>query len=106
MSIDTNNDTDPAFDPTNGKKKELVYFTTERLILNSEVNRHPELCALLTGQPQEWSLQLAEIAAYCNVWLEGDYYQGELDKLYVILRDKLAGMRAPIHLQVKNTGEG
>ncbi len=58
--------------------------------LNQEIVYHPKLQALLANHPMaEWEIKLAEICLYCEVIVDGTYLPEELEKLCVILRDRL-----------------
>lgn len=80
-------------DPSKG----VELFSKERLELMKEVNRSPELCAIMEeAQPEDWAEQLAEIAAYCNVMMDGLYSQADLEHLYPQLVMRLQKRRTPI----------
>ena len=69
---------------------QLNLFPESYIALNAELNNHPELCRLLANHPpQEFELRLAEIAAYCDVILDGNYTPDDLDKLCHFLWKKL-----------------
>jgi len=85
-------------------RKVKLEFSTERVTLMREVNRHPELCNLIAAQydvndPADWGGVVGEIAAHVLVGMEGDYYPAELDKLYVDLYFKLQAKRKPLLAQ-------
>ena len=66
------------------------YFSIEMQALNEEVTNHPELSPLLAAcEPNDLGAKLGEIAAYCNIVLDGAYTPAELDKLAGILVHKL-----------------
>lgn len=72
-------------------------FPEARIALAREAAKHPELVELLsTYDPNDFEMQVAEIAAYCNVVVHGDYMNFEIDtlceKLFNILRGKRAGI--------------
>ena len=74
--------------------KTLNYFSEARIALINEVKRHDRLLELLAELPKDdWPAQIAEIAAYAGVWLDGDYYMIELEPLYVELNFKLKKLR-------------
>lgn len=76
----------------------LETFSNARVDLMREVNNHPQLCEILhaIGIDADWTEQLAEIAAYCNVMMDGDYLLRELEELYPQLRQKLMNDRSPL----------
>jgi len=78
----------------------LVYFAEERVRLAKEISEnHPKLVELLQKHPQaEFEIILAEVAAYCEVVLDGTYLQTDIDKLCDILYKKLVAKRVPIIL--------
>lgn len=73
----------------NGVRKEM--FSEGRIALMREVSKnHPNLVATITmAGCQDWPETLAEIAAHCNVLLDGYYMPDELENLYGILHQKL-----------------
>lgn len=78
----------------------LEYFSSEKLGLQEEVSKHPELMRLLANHPAaEFETKLAEIAAYCEVVLDGVYSPEAIDKLCDILTRKLYEKRTLIILQ-------
>lgn len=75
----------------------LDYFGKEKEDLTKEVKNHPQLLALLANHPvDEFEIKLAEIAAYCEVILDGEYSQGEIRHLCKILTEKLIHKRTGI----------
>ena len=69
---------------------EKVYFSLEMQALNKEVTNHPELMPLLAAcPPDDLGARLGEIAAYCNIVLDGVYTPAELDNLAGILVHRL-----------------
>ena len=75
----------------------LVYFSQERIALQSELAYHPDVCELVARHaPQEFEMRLAEIAAVFGIVLDGDYYPADLDKLCEILTKKLYERRSSI----------
>lgn len=74
-------------------------FHQNRIDLQKEITQHPELQARLQNHPaDEFEIRLAEIAAYCNIVLHGDYLQLDLDNLCGILCKKLYEKRTMIIL--------
>ena len=79
-----------------GKKRTLDYFTDSYTSLLLECNRHPVLKAQLLelgGKEDNWSEWLAEIAAYCNVALDGMYSVEDLEILYPQLTKRMIDTR-------------
>jgi len=72
-----------------GKRIVKEYFSDARIALMKETKNHPLLVEILMRCPQDWPEQLAEIAAYCNLALDGMYMPMELERLYDILFDTL-----------------
>ena len=73
-------------------------FPQEYIDLNKELatQRHPKIQAILAGYPtDEIDIKLAQIAAYCEVMLDGDYDLAARMKLCKILTEKLILMREP-----------
>lgn len=74
-------------------------FHENRVALNQEVKLHPALLERLANHPvDEFEVRLAEIAAYCDVLLNGEYYPEDLDRLCGILFKRLYCMRSPLVL--------
>ena len=68
------------------KKIVKEYFSEARIALVKEIRNHPPLMYMLQQiGPAAWEQQLAEIAAYCFIIVEGTYSPKELDGLYDIL---------------------
>jgi hypothetical protein len=75
----------------------LEFFHPSRIALNLEVKNHSGLLELLAQYEQDDFIgKLGEIAAYCNIALDGVYSQGDLDKLCDILCGKLRKKRSII----------
>ena len=72
-------------------------FSEARIQLTKESREHPELVTCLAALREQgfkdWEDQIACIAAYCFIKVEGMYFQDELDKLADILTFKLKEMR-------------
>ena len=82
------------FNPTDKSKVKLSYFSTARVALQTECNRHPVLIAqLMEMNDPDWAEQLAEIAAYCNVAMDGLYSQEDLEILYPQLTKRMVDTR-------------
>jgi hypothetical protein len=73
------------------------YFPEVRIELAREVRHHPKLTELLAEyDPNDFTEQVAEIAAYCEVVVHGDYLPQEIDHLCGILIQKLKAKRKVI----------
>lgn len=82
------------FNPKDKSKVTLTYFSTARVALHTECNRHPVLISLLRNLPNpDWADQLAEIAAYCNVVMDGLYSMDDLEVLYPQLTKRMVDTR-------------
>tara|TARA_R110000744_G_scaffold31727_1_gene74560 strand:- start:9744 stop:10061 length:318 start_codon:yes stop_codon:yes gene_type:complete len=82
------------FKPKSAAKVKLVYFSQARVNLNQECTHHPVLLSLLMDLPDpDWSEQLAEIAAYCNVLMDGVYSEEDLEILYPQLTKRMSDTR-------------
>lgn len=79
-------------------KLKLDMFSNARIDLMAEVNQHETLCQLLhaIGIDADWEEQLAEITAYCNVMMDGDYLARELEELYPQLTQILRNDRSSV----------
>ena len=74
-----------------------VMFSEAKIELAREAAKHPELVEILsTFDPNDFEIQLAEIAAYVKVMVHGDYIPSELDALCAILHTKLRAKRGGI----------
>ena len=75
----------------------LEFFNPARIALAKEITNHPKLIARLQKHPQaEFEILLAEIALYCEIVLDGDYTQDDLDKLCYVLLGRLRKMHSPL----------
>ena len=76
----------------------LVFFSPAQLALMGEIRNHPKLVEILKECPDQgdWAIQLGHIAAYCEVGLDGNYFEDELQHLYKLLFDRLVKMRGPL----------
>jgi len=84
---------DKPHDFNDASKTRIELFSTAKIYLMAEVNRHPKLCEILYNvDPTDWPLQLGEIAAYCLVLMDGLYTDMELEHLYTELNFRLKGM--------------
>ena len=82
------------FNPKDLSKVTLTYFSEARVALNQECTHHPVLLAQLMELPDpDWAEQLAEIAAYCNVAMDGVYSQEDLEILYPQLTKRMIDTR-------------
>ena len=82
----------------------LEMFSEARIALMREVNQHPPLIEILaTVDPTDWEAQLAEIAAYVVVVVDGHYTMSELEGLYKMCFFKLNKKRAMIVNKVMET---
>ena len=72
----------------------LTYFHPARIAVSLEVRQHPALCELLQQyESDDEGGIIGEIAAYCNIAMDGQYTREDLDNLYVILYAKLTEKR-------------
>lgn len=83
------------------KKYVIEYFHPNRQALQEEVRNHPELVQQLAdlepGTPEtEFETRLAAVATYCNVLLDGDYLQSDLDEICGHLVQKLRAKRIAV----------
>lgn len=77
----------------------LEFFSESRIALNKELAQdgHESLWPLLAKYPAtEFEMRLAEVAAYCEIILDGVYDAGEVDKLCEILTRKLYEKRTGV----------
>ena len=73
-----------------GTRIRYDYFSEAEIALSKEIGNHPALMELLSKHPpQEKEIRLAEIAAYCDVVLDGSYSEEEIERLCGILYRKL-----------------
>lgn len=86
----------PDFNPENPANVKLDYFSNERVAMLMECNRHPVLKAQLLelgSKEDNWGEWLGEIAAYCNVVMDGGYSQEDLEILYPQLTKRMVDTR-------------
>lgn len=75
----------------------IEMFHEDRIALDREIQNHPALMERLVNHPaDEFEMRLAEIAAYCEVVLHGDYLAKDLDHLCGVLVKKLRAKSSPI----------
>lgn len=75
-------------------KMRLEYFSEALQELNRELPNHPLLVAQLkTYMPSDDGGRIGEIAAFCNVAMDGTYSPEDLEGLYSILVHKLKDLR-------------
>lgn len=75
----------------------LEYFNQARIALNVEVKNHPPLMEQLAlYESDDFPGKIGEIAAYCNIAMDGVYSQDDLDRLCSILHGKLLSRRKVI----------
>lgn len=73
------------------------YFPEPLNALRQEIDNHPELLAILACQAdKDVYIQIAEIAAYCNVVLDGYYTRDDFIKLCDIMVGILKAKRVSI----------
>ena len=78
----------------------LEYFDPRLLALQQELLNHPELMERVARHPPlETEMRIAEIAAYCNILLDGYYIPEEINNLAALLTQKLYEKRTQIILQ-------
>lgn len=95
-----NEDAKPV-DQTYGNGKYTFEFFPENYVaLNKELysQNHPKLQAIVSQYPaDEVDIKLAQIAAYCEIMLDGAYQVMERDQLCKILLERLILLREPDH---------
>lgn len=80
----------------------LELFPEGLIALNKELatGLHPKLETLLANHPAgEWEIKLSEIAAYCQVALDGVYPPEQISELGFILAGRLEVLREFPHAQ-------
>lgn len=75
----------------------LEYFPEDLNTLRQEIDNHPDLLVILSvQQDKDVYIQLAEIAAYCGIVLDGTYTRADLIKLCGIMVNHLQAKRIKI----------
>ena len=75
------------------------YFPEDLNALRQEIDNHPDLLVILSvQQDKDVYIQLAEIAAYCGIVLDGEYTRDALIKLCGIMVNQLQSRRIKIIL--------
>lgn len=70
------------------------YFETELIELRKEIENHPELMMILQAQQSpDIYVHIAEIAAYCNVLLDGTYSKEDILEICEVCRKRLKEKR-------------
>lgn len=73
------------------------YFEKELIDLRREIANHPDLLVILAGQTNtDIYVHIAEIAAYCDMVLDGTYSMEDVLKLCVIMTERLINRRTII----------
>ena len=73
------------------------YFETELIDLRREIENHPELMMILGVQTNpDIYVHIAEIAAYCQMVLDGTYSKEDILKLCTVMTERLINRRAII----------
>jgi hypothetical protein len=76
---------------------DIVMFPESLIQLNREIEHHPKLMELLANHPMnELEVKLAEVAAYVEVILDGDYGPKDVDGLCTTLRERLYTKRTGV----------
>jgi hypothetical protein len=79
---------------SSGKGPVLVYFSPARIALNMELKNHPELMEQMAEIPMDdFTSKIAKIAAFCNIAVDGDYTEDDLDGLATVCYSKLTEIR-------------
>ena len=72
-------------------------FSEARIALNREASKHPKLMEDLNPiNASDFPAIVAEIASYCNVTVDGMYYDVEIDRLCDMLTTKLRAVSSLI----------
>jgi hypothetical protein len=73
------------------------YFEQELIDLRKEIANHPDLMTILAVQSDtDIYVHIAEIAAYCQMVLDGTYSKEDVLKLCTIMTERLRNRRAII----------
>ena len=73
------------------------YFEQELIDLRREIANHPDLMTILAVQTDtDIYVHIAEIAAYCQMVLDGTYSREDVLKLCVIMTKRLINRRTII----------
>lgn len=83
------------------KNPKYELYEQELQDLNREVAYHPDLQEILRKQEEkDFYVQLADIALFCGVVLEGDYSKADVLKLCTVLTKKLYERRTGIMIHI------
>lgn len=83
------------------KNPKYELFEPELQALNQEVSYHPDLMEILAGQAEkDVYVQLAEVASFCKVVLDGEYSKDDILKLCTLLTEKLYQRRTGIMINI------
>lgn len=81
-------------EPTTAGKFKLEFFPEELNQLRVEINHHPQLLTILHAQhDKDVYIQICEIAAYCNILVDGTFTHADIVELCDMCRKKLQSMR-------------
>ena len=90
-----NQSSEPAnFLPEDKTKVTLEYFSQAKTLMLIAAQKHPVLVSQCANfnQRDQWPEIVGEIAAYCNVHMDGAYVPHELEALYPKLEERLSRM--------------
>ena len=77
------------------------YFPEELIALRQEIDHHPDLLTILAGQAdKDVYVQIAEIAAYCGIVLDGMYTRDDIIGLCDKCIKALQAKRISIIIQI------
>ena len=79
----------------------LEYFDQRALDFNEEVIKHPKLMEFLAKHTDP-AMKLAEVAAYCEVILDGAYSEEDCNVLCELLTKKLIAKREAPSIIIAN----
>lgn len=102
MSDDTSDTSGAKLSRWGNGKIVFELFPQEFLDLDAEMRTgyHPKL-EFISGYPMdELDIKLAQIAAYCEVMLDGDYTLADRVKLCKVLKEKLIAKREYPNAQI------
>ena len=70
------------------------YFPEVYIALNKEVLNHPTLMERLAKHPEaEFEIKLAEVAAYCLIAVDGEFFPKDLEKLAELCLTRLQKLK-------------
>lgn len=98
-----------VFNPEDKSKVVLTYFSESRVNMCRAILDHRALCTVIAhlNPETDWEAIIAEVAAYCNLVLDGLYTPSAMEKLYqeLFMRLTVIPVRMDYAEYLRNTNQ-